>query len=55
MKSKQPYVYGQSPTPTSWHETADAIKATSNIKPKRKSSELLDRLAIIEKQLKDKK
>ena len=54
MKSKQPWVYGQSHTPTNWHEAADILKS-SQPKPKRKSSGLLDRLANIEQQLKDRK
>ena len=55
MKSnKHPWVYGQSPTPKTWHEASDILKSNQP-KPKRKSSGLLDRLANIEQQLKDRK
>jgi hypothetical protein len=54
-KVKEPYSYGQSPSPKNWHEAAAAVESVSPVKSKHKSGGLLDRLDSIEKQLKDRK
>lgn len=49
--NKKPfYVYGQSPNPTSWHDTADILKQSS--KPAKKPSKSDGHLEAIEKLLK---
>jgi hypothetical protein len=49
-KQSTPFVYGQSPAPHSWHETATILKDIN--KPKKKPSGLLDKLDTIEALLK---
>lgn len=49
--NKKPfYVYGQSPNPTSWHDTAEILKQSS--KPVKKPSKSDGHLEAIEKLLK---
>ena len=50
-RQPSPFQYGKSPNPKTWQECADALKSLS---PKPKQT-LTDRLAMIEKALKDKK
>ena len=46
------YQYGQSPAPRNWQEAADALKSLQARKPK---PTLMDRVAAVEKTLKDRK
>ena len=53
-KKPTPYVYGESPNPTNWHEAANAIK--SNAKPRRtakKPSLFMDKMTALEQLIKD--
>lgn len=54
MTKKPAFVYGKSPNPRNWHETADVLKALSR-PPQKSSSGLKDQLAAIERMLKEKK
>lgn len=47
------WMYGKHPNPTTWHETADALRSHRK-KTKGKDTKLHDRLADIERMLKDK-
>lgn len=51
-KSKHPFIYGKTPAPKSWAETADHLTHMTAKAKKAKSSGLMDRLDRIEAQLK---
>ena len=59
-KKSTAFVWGVTPSPTNWHQAAEALKGnqTGNAKPKKPASKgpsLVDRLLGIEKLLKDQK
>lgn len=55
MTKIKSYVYGRDPNPKNWHEASDALKSMQGVKPKRKGNGLMERLATIEAQLKERK
>jgi hypothetical protein len=50
-----PWVYGKSPIPRTWHEAAETIKTIQTKSDRKKGPGLLDRLAAMETLLKEKK
>ena len=55
MAKKKQYVYGQSLSPSNWHEAAAILKASQKPKGNGKDSELERKLSDIHKMLKDRK
>jgi hypothetical protein len=58
MKVKAPkeeWIYGRSPNPRTWFETADVLKRLEKKRTKPKASPLLTRLDAIERLVREKK